>query len=160
VHLNRQRFDALGENLHCFRELSILPKHLHEEGRLVRRKRRPFLARTVQSLTMFRIGQGMSRIAVGLAGLRQQYEWSRLCRLQAEGEVEEDERIDVERCKRKDIDENPYRNNDGLGDEKARRAKKNKRTLQLSRQTSRRQKLTVGADEEREIGRRGARRRC
>ena len=72
MHVNRQRFDALGESLHRFRELSILREHLHEEGRLVRRKRRPFLARAVQSLTMFRIGKGMSRIAVGLAGLRQQ----------------------------------------------------------------------------------------
>jgi hypothetical protein len=44
--------------------------------------------------------------------------------LQAEGEVEEDERIDVECCNHQDIDENPNGNNDGLGDEKARRAKK------------------------------------
>jgi hypothetical protein len=71
VHVNRQRFYALGESLHRFCELSILPKHLHEEGRLVCRKRRPFLARAVQSLTMFRIGEGMCCVAVGLAGLRQ-----------------------------------------------------------------------------------------
>ena len=95
VHVNRQRFDALGESLHCFRQLSILPKHLHEEGRLLRRNRRPFLARAMQSLTVFRIGEGMSRIAVGLAGLRQQYEWSRIRCLQAEGEIEEDERINM-----------------------------------------------------------------
>src|SRR6516162_2232850 len=131
VHVNRQRFDALGESLHRFRELSILPKHLHEEGRLVRRKRRPFLARAVQSLTMFRIGERMCSVAVGLAGLRQQYEWSRICRLQAEGEVEEDERINVERCKPQDIDENPHGNNDGLGDEKARRAKKTSERFSL-----------------------------
>src|SRR5437660_8748321 len=37
---------------------------------------------------------------------------------------------------------------------------KNERTLQPSRQTSRRQKPTVGEDEERGIDRRGARRRC
>src|SRR6201981_2807587 len=74
------------------------------------------------ALTMFRVGEGMSGVAVGLAGLREQYEWSRICRLQAEGEVEEDERVDVERCKPQDIDENPHGNNDGLGDEKARRA--------------------------------------
>jgi hypothetical protein len=116
VHVKCQRFDALSESLHRFGKLSVLSQHLHEEGRLLSRKRRPFLARAVQSLTMFRIGQGMSRIAVGLAGLRQQYEWSRICRLQAEGEVEEDERIDVECCKPKDIDENPHGNNDGLGD--------------------------------------------
>jgi hypothetical protein len=91
VHLKRQRFDALGESLHRFRELSILLKHLHEERRLIRGKRCPFLAREMQSLTMFRIGKGISRVAVGLAGLRQQYKWSGICRLQAEGEVEEDE---------------------------------------------------------------------
>src|SRR5438105_10584475 len=124
VHLKRQRFEALGDSLHRLRELGILPEHLHEEGRLLRLKRRPFLTRAVQSLTMFRIGKRMSRVAVGLAGLRQQYEWSRVCRLQAEGEVEEDEWIDVECCKPEDIDENPNGNNDGLGDEKARRAKK------------------------------------
>ena len=97
MHVKRQRFDALGESLHRFCELSILPKHLREEGRLVRRKRRPFLACAVQSLAMFRIGKRMCCVAVSLAGLSQQYEWSRICRLQAEGEVEEDERIDVER---------------------------------------------------------------
>ena len=105
MHLNRQRFDALGERLHCFRELSILPEHFYEEGSLIRGKRRSLLACAVQSLAMFRIGEGMSRVAVGLAGLRQQYEWSRICRLQAEGEVEEDEWIDVERRKPEDIDE-------------------------------------------------------
>ncbi len=103
MHLKRQRFDALGQSLHGLRELSILLEHLHKEARLLRRKRRPFLARAVQSLTMFCIGEGMSCVAVGLAGLRQQYEWSRICRLQAKGQVEEDERIDVERCEPDDL---------------------------------------------------------
>jgi hypothetical protein len=124
VHLKGQRFDVLGESLHCFCKLSILSEHLHQEGRLVRRKRRAFLVRAVQSLTMFRIGEGVSGVAVGLACLRQQYEWSRICRLQTEGKVEEDEWIDVERCKPEDVDENPNGNNGGLSDEKARRAKK------------------------------------
>ena len=104
-HLKRQRFDAHGESLHRFRELSILPKHLHKEGRLVRRDRHPFLACGLQTLTMFRIGPGMSGVAVGLAGLSWQYQWSRICPLQANGEVEEDEWIDVERCKPEDIDQ-------------------------------------------------------
>ena len=47
VHFKGQRFDVLGESLHCFRELSILPKHLHKKGRLLRCKCRPFFARTV-----------------------------------------------------------------------------------------------------------------
>src|SRR4029077_15926273 len=100
------------------------PEHLHEEGCLLRLKRRPFLTCAVQSLTMFRVGEGMSGVAVGLAGLRQQYERSRIRRLQAEGEVEEDEWIDVERRKPEDVDENPNGNDARLSDEKARRAKK------------------------------------
>ncbi len=54
---------------------------------------------------MFRIGDGMSYVAVGLPGLCQQYEWSRICRLQAESEVEENEWVDVERGKPQDIAE-------------------------------------------------------
>ena len=87
VHFKRQGFDALCERLHCFRKLSVLPDHLDKKGCLLCRKRRPFLARGVQSLTMFRIGDGMSYVAVGLPGLRQQYERSRICGLQAEGEI-------------------------------------------------------------------------
>ena len=78
-------------SLHRSRELSIPPKHLHEEGRLVRRDRHPFLACGMQTLTMFRIGAGMSGVAVGLAGLSQQYQWSRIGHLQAERQVKEDE---------------------------------------------------------------------
>ena len=66
----------------------------------------------------------MRGVAVGLARLSQQYQWSRICHLQADGEVEEDEWIDVECCKPEDIDQNPNRNDDSLSDEKARRAKK------------------------------------
>ena len=80
---------------------------------------------------MFRIGEGMSGVAVGLAGLRQQYQWSRICRLQTEGEVEEDEWIDVKRRKPEDIRENPNGNNDSLSDEKGRRAKKASERLSL-----------------------------
>ena len=107
VHLKCQRLDALGESLHCLGELSILLEHLHEKGRLLRRDRGPFLTSAMQSLTMFRVGEGMGRVAIGLARLREQDEWSRIRRLQAEGEVEEDEWIDVERCKPEDINENP-----------------------------------------------------
>jgi hypothetical protein len=59
-----------------------------------------------------------------LAGLRQQYEWSRVCRLQAEGKVEEDERVDVECCQPEDIDDYPNGHDDRLSYEKRRRAKK------------------------------------
>ena len=87
VHFKRQRFDALGKRPHCLRKLSVLPDHLDKEGRLLYGKRCSFLARAVQSLTMFRIGDSMSYVAVGLPGLRQQYEWGRICGLQAKSEV-------------------------------------------------------------------------
>ena len=66
----------------------------------------------------------MSGVTVGLAGLREQYEWSRVCCLQAEGEVEENERVDVERRKPENIDEYPKCHDDGLSYEKRWRAEK------------------------------------
>jgi hypothetical protein len=70
VDLKRQHLDTLGESLQGFHELSVLLEHLHEKRRLLRRCRLPFLARVVQSLTMFRIGDGMSGITISLSGLR------------------------------------------------------------------------------------------
>ena len=124
VDLTCERLDALGEGLHCFRELSVLLDHLHEKRRLLRCKRLPFLARTVQILTMFRIGEGMSGVAVSLSGLRQQYKWSGVCGLKAKGEVQENERVDVECRKPDDVDEYPNGNDDGLSDEEPGCAKK------------------------------------
>ena len=69
MHHKGQRFDVLGESLHCFRKLSVLSEHLHKEGRLVCRKRRAFLARAVQILTMFCVGERVSGVAVSLACL-------------------------------------------------------------------------------------------
>jgi len=131
VHFKRQRFDALCQCLYRFGELGVLLEHLDEESRLLRRERRPFLTRLVQGFTMFRIGKGMSGVAVGLPGLRQQYEWSRICRLQAESEVQENERVDVECCEPDGIDQNPNGNDAGLSDEKTRRTKKASERLSL-----------------------------
>ena len=83
MDLKRQRLDTLRESLHCFRELSVPLEHLHEKRRLLRCCRLPFLARVVQSLTMFRIGDGMSGVTVSLSRLRQQYEGSGVCSLNA-----------------------------------------------------------------------------
>ena len=83
MDLKRQRLDTLRESLHCFRELSVPLEHLHEKRRLLRCCRLPFLARVVQSLTMFRIGDGMSGVTVSLSRLRQQYEGSGVCSLKA-----------------------------------------------------------------------------
>ena len=80
-------FNAFGECLHCFRKPSVLLDHLDKEGRLLCRKRRPFLARSVQGLPVFRVRLGMGNVAVSLSGLGQQDEWSRICRLEAESEV-------------------------------------------------------------------------
>ena len=85
----------------------------------------------MQCLTMFGVGAGMGYVAVGLSGLCQQDERRRICRLQAESKVEEDEWINVEGCKPSDIDENPKRNDDGLSDEKGRRPKKASKRFSL-----------------------------
>jgi hypothetical protein len=73
---------------------------------------------------MLRIGHRMSRVAVCLTGLGQQYEWSRICCLQAESKVQENERVDVERRKNEDTEEYPNSNDGGLGYEKCWCAKK------------------------------------
>ena len=131
MYLERQRFDALDKSLYCFRELGVLLEHLYEQARLFRRKRLPFLARTLQSLTMLRIGERMSGITVGLAGLRQQYERGRICRLQTKGEIEENKWVDIEGRKPEDVDEYPNRYDDGLCDEKCGSAKKASERLSL-----------------------------
>ena len=69
MHFQRQRLDSLGESLHCFRKLSVLLDHLDKEGRLLCRNRRPFLARRVQRLPMFRVGLRMSYVTVCLPRL-------------------------------------------------------------------------------------------
>jgi hypothetical protein len=124
VDFKRQRFHPLGESLHRFRKLSVLLDHLDKEGGLLCGDRRPFLARRVQGLTMFGISEGMSHVAIGLPGLCQQDEWSRIRRLEAESEVQKNEWVDVEGCKSNRIDEDPNGDNDSLGDKETRRPEK------------------------------------
>jgi hypothetical protein len=85
----------------------------------------------MQRLAMFRVGHRMRRVAVRLAGLRQQYEWGRICCLQAESKVQEDKWIDVECCETEYIDEDPNTDNDGLSDEKSGCAKKTSERFSL-----------------------------
>src|SRR5262249_6896304 len=123
VHFTRQRFDALGQRLYRFRELSVLLKHFYKKPRLLCRKRRPFLARLVQGFTMFRIGESMGCIAVGLPGLREQDEGSRIGGLQAESEVQENERVYVECCEPDYINQDPNGDDSGLSDKETRGSK-------------------------------------
>jgi hypothetical protein len=71
VDFKRQRFHPLGESLHGFRKLSVLLDHLDKEGRLLCRNHRPLLACRVQCLPVFRVGLGMSHVAVSLRCLGQ-----------------------------------------------------------------------------------------
>src|SRR5579872_2949849 len=75
----------------------------------------------------------MSRIAVGLPGLRQQYERRGRCSLEAESEVQENERVDVECRKTENIDQNPNADDSGLSGEESRRAKKPSERFSLQR---------------------------
>ena len=124
MHLTRQGFNPATQFLNALGQNQILLQQCQHLGALLEGGALLLRTRGGKGLAVLDVGLGEGLVAVGLPGLRQQDEWSRVCRLQAEGEVEEDERVDVERCKSKDIDENPHSNNDSLGDEKARRAKK------------------------------------
>src|SRR5208282_4531337 len=68
------------------------------------------------------VGARIHLIAVGLASLGEQDQRRRIGRLQRKGEVEQDERIDVELRPARHIDPDPYADDDRLADEKGRRA--------------------------------------
>ena len=65
-------------------------------GRLLRCELLSLEARLRQVLSMLRVGVGVRFVAVRLSGLREQDERRRIGGLQAEGEVEQNERIEVE----------------------------------------------------------------
>jgi len=82
----------------------FLLEQLHDKHHLFRGERKPFLAHPMEFLPMFRVGEGVGFVAVGLTGLRQQDERRGISRLRAEREIEQDERVDIEARVAEDID--------------------------------------------------------
>jgi len=60
------------------------------------------------------IGLGELFVAIGLAGLGEQYQRCRVSRLKAEHQVQQDEGVDIEFGQPRHIDHDPGRNDKGL----------------------------------------------
>jgi hypothetical protein len=131
VNLNRKRFDPLRQRPYGFREGCILANHFQKQARLLNRHRLPLLAGAVEIFPVLGVGQGMGFVPVGLACLGQKDERRCVGRLQAEGQIEKYERVDVEREDSKRIHENPDGDHDRLADQKYRRPEKTRERLGL-----------------------------
>ena len=83
---------------------------------------------------MLGIGIGMRLVAVCLAGLRKQDEGCGIGCLETEREIEQDKGVDVELEDTEDVEANPDRHQNCLGDEKHWGAKKSSKGLGLQRE--------------------------
>ncbi len=77
------------------------------------------------------IGFGKRFVAVGLACLGQQDQWRCIGGLEAEGQVEQDERVYVEFGQAGDIEHNPNNHDNRLPNKKGWRSKETGKSLSL-----------------------------
>ena len=81
---------------------------------------------------MLGVGEARHLVAVGLTGLRQQDQGRGIGGLGREGEIEQNEGIDVELGPARGVDPDPQRDDECLRDQERRRAKKAGEILRLS----------------------------
>ncbi len=103
-----QLLNAPGEPRHLLGQVGVLPEQVDVRPR--------------QLFTVPRISLGVGLVAVGLTGLSEQDQRRRVRGLEAEREVEQDERIGVVRRDAHRVDDDPDGDNDRLGDEECRGA--------------------------------------
>ena len=133
MEFRRQCLDPFGEFLGQFREFRVL---LHQHHELCGQRggcRLAFGALVGQRLAMKRIGLIVHLVTIRLTRLRQQDQRRRVGRLQAERQVEEDERIKVKLPEPGHIAHDPDRHHQCLPDEKYWRAEKPRERLRLER---------------------------
>ena len=87
------------------------------------------LAGVREVLAMQGIGLGMRFITVGLSGLGQEDERGGVGCLKTESEVQENEGVDIERNHAQDVQGDPRKNDEGLGDEEERGAEESGKFL-------------------------------
>ncbi len=131
VNFGGQVGDFLAQVLGQFGQLRVLLHQLQELGRLLRGQREPLRILHVERLAMERIGLRMGLVAVRLPRLRQQDQRRGVRGLQAEREIEQDERIEVEFPDADQVQADPDRDDDRLRDEEKRRAEKPGERLRL-----------------------------
>jgi hypothetical protein len=94
-----------------------LAQHGFEQGGAQRLQVLAVLADRSQFFTMAGVGFGVGLVTIGLPGLGQQDQRRRIGCLQAEGEVEQNERIQIEAGKAHAVGEDPERDDECLGDQ-------------------------------------------
>ncbi len=145
AHLFRHGFDSLDERPHrlrqfgvllqkrphAFRQRRVLAEHVDQQRGLPLRFALPLLVEKLQFLAVLRVGDRIHLVAVGLPRLREQDERGCVGRLCRKGEIEQDERINVEIRPADRVHEDPDRDEDGLRDEEGRRAEKAREGFRL-----------------------------
>jgi hypothetical protein len=121
VDLVDELLDALAQLLGDLSELRVLLQKLDDLGRLFRRQLLSLGARLRERLAVRGVGVGVRLVAIGLPGLGEQDQRCCIRRLQAEGEVEKNERLEVELGETDDIECDPDDHQDRLHGQEGRR---------------------------------------
>ena len=134
-----QGSDGLGEfgvlleqSFHAFGQRRVLLHHFDQHAGLLAHLRLPLLADLVEFLAMLGVGEARHLVPVGLTGLRQQDQGRGIGGLGREGEVEQNERIDVELGPAGGVDPDPQRDDERLRDQELRRAEETRKILRFS----------------------------
>src|SRR6266852_6029592 len=121
VDIVGELLDPLAQLLREARELRVLAEQLEDLRRLLLRQFLSLEARLRERLAVLRVGIDECLVSIGLPRLGEQDERRRVGGLQAEGEVQEDEGIDVEAREPRGVGGDPDRHHDRLPDEEGRR---------------------------------------
>ena len=134
VEFRGQGFNALAEGFGEFGELGVPVHEFEQLGGLQGGCGLAFFIRTGDRLAMGGVRFRIRFITIRLAGLREQDERRGVGGLQTEGEIEKDERVDIETDGARGVQNDPGGDDDGLGDEESRRAEKAGERLCLQRE--------------------------
>ena len=120
VHFGGEGGDFLAEFLGEFRELGVLVHELQQLGRLLGGEGELPGVLSGKFLAVLSIGLCVDFIPVGLASLGEEDERGGVGGLEAEGEVQENERVKIKADESRDVGSNPGGDDDGLSDEEHR----------------------------------------
>jgi hypothetical protein len=130
VDLARQRVDLLGE-------LCVLVDQLLDQGDSLLRLLLPLHAVLRDVLAMLGVRVGVCLVAIGLPRLGKQDQRRGVGGLQAEGQVEQDERVEIEADETDGVGEDPGANDQRLADQKLRRTEEARERLGLGAELAR-----------------------
>lgn len=122
MHFRGQAFNAFGQVLGHFRKPGVQFKQFEQLRGVLRRLCLAFAVGHGDGFAVQGIGIGLGFVPRSLTGLGQQDQGSGIRRLQAERQVEQDERINVELGHARDVKAYPDRHDQRLGAQESRRA--------------------------------------